>query len=142
MEKILEYRGCKAICGYSEEDRCLLGAFLNLPDHMNASFDGETKKELEKAFHDMADFLYESYEENVDRAPLKPVSDKAVEARTAFYHDRGFTASVSFSFEERCFIGIATREGNERIEFRSTLAHYHEDALERAINDYLGMQGS
>lgn len=83
----MHYKGYTAKVWYSEEDGCFVGRLMGITDIV--SFDGDTVKQLEDAFHGMVDHYVEA-SERLGVAAQKPYSgkvtlrmDPAVHARAA-----------------------------------------------------------
>ena len=60
---MLEYKGYIGSVEISEEDNCLFGKVLNLPQGKLISYEGETVEELRNDFHESVDAYIELCEQ-------------------------------------------------------------------------------
>lgn len=69
----MEYNGYSARIEYSSEDNCFFGRIAGIKDII--TFEGESVKELTKAFHEAVDFYLQTCIERCEN-PDKPYSGK------------------------------------------------------------------
>ena len=107
---MLEYKGYIGSVEISEEDNCLFGKVLHLPQGTLISYEGETVEELRNDFHESVDAYIELCEQQ-GIEPLKSFSGQLNIRLTPEIHAKVATVAKRAGITINAFIRKAVERG-------------------------------